>query len=122
MEVILKQDVKGTGKAGDTVKVSDGFARNAYSSTARSTDGCVTMQSIPPAGFSLRCRTQFGLTAIFAPGATKSPSGFQSGVPKRPASSPSPASAPRTMPNTGFGGVPGAGASAGNSGYASDGA
>ena len=28
MEVILKQDVKGTGKAGDTVKVSDGFARN----------------------------------------------------------------------------------------------
>lgn len=28
MEVILKQDVKGTGKAGETVKVSDGFARN----------------------------------------------------------------------------------------------
>lgn len=28
MEVILKKDVKGTGKAGDTVKVSDGFARN----------------------------------------------------------------------------------------------
>lgn len=28
MEVILKQDVKGTGKAGDIVKVNDGFARN----------------------------------------------------------------------------------------------
>lgn len=28
MEVILKQDVKGTGKAGDILKVSDGFARN----------------------------------------------------------------------------------------------
>ena len=28
MEVILKQDVKGTGKAGDVVKVSDGYARN----------------------------------------------------------------------------------------------
>lgn len=28
MQVILKQDVKGTGKAGDIVKVSDGFARN----------------------------------------------------------------------------------------------
>lgn len=28
MEVILKRDVKGTGKAGDIVKVSDGFARN----------------------------------------------------------------------------------------------
>ena len=28
MEVILKKDVKGTGKAGDVVKVSDGFARN----------------------------------------------------------------------------------------------
>ena len=28
MEVILKQDVKGTGKAGQIVKVSDGFARN----------------------------------------------------------------------------------------------
>lgn len=28
MEVILKKDVKGTGKAGETVKVSDGFARN----------------------------------------------------------------------------------------------
>ena len=28
MEIILKQDVKGTGKAGDIVKVSDGFARN----------------------------------------------------------------------------------------------
>ena len=28
MEVILKQDVKGTGKEGDVVKVSDGFARN----------------------------------------------------------------------------------------------
>ncbi len=28
MEVILKQDVKGTGKAGEVVKVSDGFARN----------------------------------------------------------------------------------------------
>lgn len=28
MEVILKQDVKGTGKAGDLVKVSDGYARN----------------------------------------------------------------------------------------------
>ncbi len=28
MEVILKQDVKGTGKTGDVVKVSDGFARN----------------------------------------------------------------------------------------------
>ncbi len=28
MEVILKKDVKGTGKAGDIVKVSDGFARN----------------------------------------------------------------------------------------------
>ena len=28
MEVIMKKDVKGTGKAGDIVKVSDGFARN----------------------------------------------------------------------------------------------
>lgn len=28
MEVILKQDVKGTGKTGDLVKVSDGYARN----------------------------------------------------------------------------------------------
>ena len=28
MLVILKQDVKGTGKAGDLVKVSDGYARN----------------------------------------------------------------------------------------------
>lgn len=28
MEVILKKDVKGTGKAGDIVRVSDGFARN----------------------------------------------------------------------------------------------
>lgn len=28
MIVILKQDVKGTGKAGEVVKVNDGFARN----------------------------------------------------------------------------------------------
>ena len=28
MIVILIKDVKGTGKAGDVVKVSDGFARN----------------------------------------------------------------------------------------------
>ena len=28
MQVILKKDVKGTGKEGDIVKVSDGFARN----------------------------------------------------------------------------------------------
>ena len=28
MKVILTKDVKGTGKAGDVVKVSDGFARN----------------------------------------------------------------------------------------------
>lgn len=28
MIVILKQDVQGTGKAGDIVKVNDGFARN----------------------------------------------------------------------------------------------
>ena len=28
MQVILKQDVKGQGKAGDLVKVSDGYARN----------------------------------------------------------------------------------------------
>lgn len=28
MEVILKKDVKGTGKAGEVVKVSDGYARN----------------------------------------------------------------------------------------------
>lgn len=28
MEIILKKDVKGTGKAGAVVKVSDGFARN----------------------------------------------------------------------------------------------
>ena len=28
MEGILKQDVKGTGKAGQVVKVSDGYARN----------------------------------------------------------------------------------------------
>ena len=28
MEVILKKDVKGTGKEGQVVKVSDGFARN----------------------------------------------------------------------------------------------
>ena len=28
MEVILKQHVKGTGKAGQVVKVSDGYARN----------------------------------------------------------------------------------------------
>lgn len=28
MEVILIQDIRGTGKAGDIVKVSDGFARN----------------------------------------------------------------------------------------------
>ncbi len=28
MEVILLQDVKGTGKAGDIAKVSDGYARN----------------------------------------------------------------------------------------------
>ena len=28
MQIILKKDVKGTGKAGDVVKVSDGYARN----------------------------------------------------------------------------------------------
>ena len=28
MIVILKEDVKGTGKAGEVLKVSDGFARN----------------------------------------------------------------------------------------------
>lgn len=28
MQVILKQDVKGSGKAGDLIKVSDGYARN----------------------------------------------------------------------------------------------
>ena len=28
MIVILLKDVKGTGKAGDVVKVSDGYARN----------------------------------------------------------------------------------------------
>ena len=28
MIVILNRDVKGTGKAGDVVKVSDGYARN----------------------------------------------------------------------------------------------
>ncbi len=28
MQVILKKDVKGTGKEGEVVKVSDGFARN----------------------------------------------------------------------------------------------
>ena len=28
MKVILLQDVKGTGKAGEVVKVSDGYARN----------------------------------------------------------------------------------------------
>lgn len=28
MQVILKKDVKGTGKAGSVVKVSDGYARN----------------------------------------------------------------------------------------------
>ena len=28
MSVILKRDVKGTGKAGEVVKVSDGYARN----------------------------------------------------------------------------------------------
>lgn len=28
MKVILKQDVKGSGKAGDLVKVSDGYAKN----------------------------------------------------------------------------------------------
>lgn len=28
MIVILKEDVKGTGKAGEVIKVSDGFARN----------------------------------------------------------------------------------------------
>ncbi|MDY2959864.1 MAG: 50S ribosomal protein L9 [Hornefia sp.] len=28
MVVILKRDIKGTGKAGDVVKVSDGYARN----------------------------------------------------------------------------------------------
>lgn len=28
MQVILKKDVKGTGKEGDIVKVSDGYARN----------------------------------------------------------------------------------------------
>ena len=28
MIVILQKDLKGTGKAGDVVKVSDGYARN----------------------------------------------------------------------------------------------
>ena len=28
MIVILKRDVKGSGKAGDIVKVNDGYARN----------------------------------------------------------------------------------------------
>ena len=28
MKVILKQDVKGTGKKGDILDVSDGFAKN----------------------------------------------------------------------------------------------
>ena len=28
MVVILNRDIKGTGKAGDVVKVSDGYARN----------------------------------------------------------------------------------------------
>lgn len=29
MQIILKKDVKGAGKAGDVVKVSDGYARNS---------------------------------------------------------------------------------------------
>ena len=28
MKVVLNQDVKGTGKKGQTVEVSDGYARN----------------------------------------------------------------------------------------------
>lgn len=28
MKVLLQQDVKGSGKAGDIVNVSDGYARN----------------------------------------------------------------------------------------------
>ena len=39
MIVILNRDVKGTGKAGDVVKVSDGYARNMLLPRGYATDG-----------------------------------------------------------------------------------
>mgnify|MGYP000212997516 FL=1 len=38
MIVILNKDVKGTGKAGDVVKVSDGYARNMLIPKGRATE------------------------------------------------------------------------------------
>ena len=35
MEIILVQDVKGTGKKGDQVNVKDGYARHLHSKVPR---------------------------------------------------------------------------------------
>ena len=40
MKVILLADVKGKGKAGDVVKVSDGFARNMLFPRTRKGSDC----------------------------------------------------------------------------------
>ena len=43
MIVILKKDVKGTGKAGDVVKVSDGYARNMLLPKGYAKEACLAV-------------------------------------------------------------------------------
>ena len=48
MIVILNKDVKGTGKAGDVVKVSDGYARNMLiprGMATEATEGNISVRS-----------------------------------------------------------------------------
>ena len=80
MKVLLEQDVKGTGKKGEIVEVSDGYARNFLLPRKMASPADASAEAKYPAHPAMRVASARKITECCCPGRNLTPfSGLKKG-------------------------------------------